>query len=145
MEPSLFTRFIRTYQRGEVVFEENSRGREMFVVHTGRVRISIKGSDREHLLAILGPGEAFGEMVLVDDAPRSATATVEENETKLVVVDHPKFFYLITQQPAFALTLLQILAQRIRDLENHPAGPTREPGGPAPAAAPTRRSAEDRS
>ena len=42
MEHSLFTRFIRTYQQGEVVFSENSRGREMFVVHTGRVRISIE-------------------------------------------------------------------------------------------------------
>jgi CRP/FNR family transcriptional regulator, cyclic AMP receptor protein len=117
MEPSLFTRFIRTYQSGEVVFEENSQGREMFVVHTGRVRISIDGSDREHLLAVLGPGEVFGEMALVDGAPRSATATAAENETNLVVVDHPKFFYLINQQPTFALTLLHTPAQRIRDLE----------------------------
>jgi CRP/FNR family transcriptional regulator, cyclic AMP receptor protein len=117
MEPSLFTRFIRTYQQGEVVFEESTYGREMFIVHSGRVRISMCGPDGEILLAILGPGGVFGEMALVDDAPRSATATVEENETKLVVVDHPKFFYLINQQPTFALTLLHTPAQRIRDLE----------------------------
>jgi len=89
----------------------------MFIVHSGQVRILMNGPDQEHLLAILGPGEVFGEMALVDDAPRSATAVVEQNETELVVVDHPKFFYLINQQPAFALTLLHTLAQRIRDLE----------------------------
>jgi len=117
MEPSLFTKFIRKYQKGDVVFEENTRGREMFIIHTGRVKISINGPAREHVLAVLGPGEVFGEMALVDNSPRSATAVVEQNETDLVVVDHPKFFYLINQQPAFALTLLHILAQRIRELE----------------------------
>lgn len=127
MESSLFTRFIRTYRQGETVFEEGAYGREMFVVHTGWVRISMAGSDGERLLAVLGPGEIFGEMALVDDAPRSATATVEEKDTKLVVVDHPKFFYLITQQPAFALTLLQILARRIRDLERQLAGSAGSP------------------
>jgi CRP-like cAMP-binding protein len=117
MEPSLFTQFIREYQQGEIVFEEGATGREMFIVHTGRVRISMKGSDREHLLAVLGPGEVFGEMALVDAAPRAATAKAEDNDTNLVVVDQAKFFYLIIQQPAFALTLLQILARRIRELE----------------------------
>jgi CRP-like cAMP-binding protein len=117
MEPSLFTRFIRTYQRNEVVFEENSRGREMFIIHAGRVRIFMQGPDQELPLAVLGPGEVFGEMALVDDAPRSATAVVEQDDTELIVVDHPKFFYLVNQQPAFALTLLQVMAQRIRELE----------------------------
>jgi CRP/FNR family transcriptional regulator, cyclic AMP receptor protein len=121
MEPSLFTRFIRTYRQGEIVFEEGTHGREMFIVHTGRVRISMDGPDGEILLAVLGPGEVFGEMALVDDAPRSATATALENDTQLVLVDHAKFFYLINQQPAFALTLLHTPAQRIRDLEKQPA------------------------
>ena len=53
MEPSLFTKFIRKYQKGDVVFEENTRRREMFIIHTGRVKISINGPDREYLLAVL--------------------------------------------------------------------------------------------
>jgi CRP/FNR family transcriptional regulator, cyclic AMP receptor protein len=132
MESSLFTRFIRTYSNGEIVFEEGSPGREMFIVHSGRVRIFMSGPDEEILLAVLGPGEVFGEMALVDDGPRSATATAVENDTQLVVVDHPKFFYLITQQPAFALTLLQILAQRIRNLERQLAGAGEKPEAALP-------------
>jgi CRP-like cAMP-binding protein len=52
-----------------------------------------------------------------DEAPRSATPVAVENATELVMVDHTKFFYRINQPPALALTLLQILAQRIRNLE----------------------------
>jgi CRP/FNR family cyclic AMP-dependent transcriptional regulator len=109
-----FKKFINIYQKSEVIFEENNLGREMYVIHSGKVKISTRASGQEVVLAILGPGEFFGEMALIDNSPRSATAIAEENQTQLIVLDQAKFIYLISQQPAFALTVMHVLCQRIR-------------------------------
>lgn len=54
-------------------------------------------------------------MSLVDAAPRTATATAEEDQTQLVALDITKFLYLVTQQPAFVITITHALCQRIRE------------------------------
>lgn len=86
---SLFQRFLRSYQRNEIVFEEGNQGSEMFIIHRGSVRIvkkSRKGEVRS--LTIRGPGEFFGEMALIDNSPRSAPAISEDQGTQLnVLVD----------------------------------------------------------
>ncbi|MBW2096441.1 MAG: cyclic nucleotide-binding domain-containing protein [Deltaproteobacteria bacterium] len=107
--------FIRVYKKSEVIFEENSFGNDMYVIHSGKVKLTTKAPGSDLVLGILGPGNFFGEMALVDDAPRSATATAEEDNTKLVVLDRSKFLYLVSQQPPFALTIMHGLCQRIRD------------------------------
>ena len=61
-----------------------------------------------------GPREFFGEMALVDAAPRSATATAMQDNTKLVVLDQTKFLYLVGQHPPFALVIMRVLCERIR-------------------------------
>ena len=107
--------YLRSYRKDEIIFEENSMGDEMYVVHSGRVRLVTKAPGTDLLLGMLGPGEFFGEMALVDDAPRSATATAEEHNTKLVVLNQSRFLYLVSQQPPFALTIMHGLCQRIRE------------------------------
>jgi CRP/FNR family transcriptional regulator, cyclic AMP receptor protein len=107
--------FIKVYKKSEVIFEENSLGNDMYVIHSGKVKLSTKAPGSELVLGILGSGEFFGEMALVDDAPRSATAIAEEDNTKLVVLDQSRFLYLVSQQPPFALTIMHGLCQRIRD------------------------------
>jgi len=107
-------KFIRDYQDSEVIFEENSLGDEMYVISSGKVRLSTAAGGREVVLANLGSGEFFGEMALVDAAPRSATATAMENNTKLVVLDQTKFLYLVGQHPPFALVIMRVLCERIR-------------------------------
>ena len=57
----------------------------------------------------------FGEMVLVDNSPRSATAIAEENHTRLVALNQQRFLHLVGQQPAFALTIMHALCMRIRE------------------------------
>lgn len=106
-EPSLFTRFIRTYPKGEIVFEEGSPGQEMFIVRTGRVEIIMKGTEGPLPLAILGPGEVFGEMALVDDAPRSATATAMENDTQLVAREARENLAGLRRKPHFTFRWLR--------------------------------------
>ncbi len=108
-------KFIKDYAKSEVVFEENSLGTEMYIVHSGRVRLFAHGENGEEVtLATIEEGGFFGEMTLIDLSPRSATAVAEEH-TRLIVLDQPKFLYMIQQQPSFAFTVMGVLCQRIRE------------------------------
>ncbi len=115
MQTDLTREFVKTYKKSEVIFEENSPGNEMFVISSGKVRISSNESGQKVDLTVLGPGEFFGEMSLVDSALRSATATAAEENTRLVILDQSKFLYLVSQQPSFALTIMYAMCQRIRN------------------------------
>jgi CRP/FNR family cyclic AMP-dependent transcriptional regulator len=112
----LFERFLRSYQRNEVIFEEGNQGDEMFIIHRGSVRILKKTTGGEEKpLSILGPGEFFGEMALIDNSPRSASAIAEEEGTQLIVLDESKFIYMVQQLPDFSLAIMRKLSQRLRE------------------------------
>ena len=109
-------KFIKLYRKSEVIFGENSTGEEMYIVCSGKVRLYAKHENGQRaVLAILKPGEHFGEMALVDRSPRSATAVAMQDNTALVVLDKPKFLYLVQQQPEFAFKIMETLSKRIRD------------------------------
>ena len=110
-----FRKFIKAYQKSEVIFEENAPGSEMYVIHSGKVRLATRKMGREVTLATLGTGEFFGEMALVDSSPRTATAIAAADNTRLITLDQDKFLYLVGQQPAFALTIMHELCRRIRE------------------------------
>lgn len=116
-EAAPFGKFIRTYQKGEIVFEEGSLGQEMYIIASGAVRLTTMKKGRETELARMQTGEFFGEMALVDAAPRSGTITVDDNDTQLIELDVDRFLYLVQQQPVFALTVMQALCQRVRRRE----------------------------
>src|SRR5512138_1142975 len=107
-------KFLRTFRQGEVIFSEGSSGQQMFVIKAGGVDILKRTRGRDELVGTLGPGEIFGEMALVDNLPRSATAVAAEDGTELVAIDHAHFVYLIGQQPAFALVILKALSLKLR-------------------------------
>ncbi|CAG0961310.1 partial Cyclic AMP receptor protein, partial [Anaerolineae bacterium] len=73
----LFARFGKTCGAGEVLFREGDAGDRMYVIQSGAVRISKTVKGEEKTLAILGPGEFFGEMAILNAKPRTATAIVE--------------------------------------------------------------------
>ncbi len=108
-----YDRFIQAYIKDEVVFTENSPGKEMFIISSGKINLYKDRQDRRILLATLSPGDFFGEMTLVDNSPRSATAIAAE-DTQLIVLDEPKFFYLLRHQPEFALVMMQRLCEMVR-------------------------------
>ena len=108
-------KFLRTFGNGDVIFEEGSVGKHMYVIISGSVRIVRKTEGGEEVVAILGKGDLFGEMALVDSLPRSASAVAAGDETSVVEIDHAQFAYLVGQQPAFALIILKALSLRLRD------------------------------
>jgi CRP-like cAMP-binding protein len=117
LQPSgLEYRFIKSYNRGDVIFEEGSRGKEMYVIYTGQVQISKKDSaGKEALLAVLETGEMFGEMALVDQEPRSARAAAACDDTRLVALDRTRFKYWLRYEPEFAFVVMETLCRRIRE------------------------------
>jgi CRP/FNR family transcriptional regulator len=122
-------KFTRSFRRGEVIFEEGSAGRHLYVINAGGVDILRRAPGGDVLIGSLGAGEIFGEMALVDDLPRSATAVAAEDGTELVAIDHPHFIYLIGQQPAFALVVLKALSLKLRAQNAHPERATGRPAG----------------
>lgn len=109
-------KFIKVYNKSEIIFNENSNGNEMYIVCSGRVKLYTEPQKgRRSVLAILKQGDHFGEMALVDRSARSATAVAVKDNTKLVVLDKPKFLYLVQQQPDFAFAIMETLCMRLRD------------------------------
>jgi CRP/FNR family transcriptional regulator, cyclic AMP receptor protein len=113
---SRFQKFMKIYNRADVIFEEGSFGTEMYVIHSGKVSLSKGAVGGKVEVASLGCGEFFGEMALVDNEPRSVSAYAEEDDTQLIGLDKDKFLYLVSHQPAFVLTIMHELCLRIRKL-----------------------------
>ncbi len=113
-EPSAAEIYGRDFPAGAVVFEEGDPGSRMYVIQTGQVRILKKVGPREITLARLGPGEAFGEMALLEGQPRSATAVVEV-AARILEIDEAAFADLVRRNGEIALRLLRRLSARLRE------------------------------
>ena len=100
--------------RSGVIFSEGEPGDRMYVILDGKVKLGQTSPDgRESLLAVLGPGEVFGELSLFDPGPRTATATAV-TDTVVVGLGHSDLRPWLTGRPEVAEALLQALAQRLR-------------------------------
>lgn len=103
-----------TFRRGEEIFHEGSPGDKLFVLGSGKVKLGHTAPDgREHLLAILGPGEILGEVSLYDPGPRTATAAALA-KTSLVSLQHTDLLRVLDARPEISQHLLRSLAQRLR-------------------------------
>lgn len=100
--------------RGATLFSEGDPGDRLYVVTQGKIKLGRTAADgRENLLAVMGPGEMFGELSLFDPGPRTATATAI-TETTLSGLGHDDLQPLLTQRPEVAGRLLAALARRLR-------------------------------
>lgn len=117
-ETVALSKFRQSCRKSEVIFEEGSTGSEMYLIRSGRVLLSVRQNNTQEVpLIVLNPGDFFGEMALVDDSPRSATASAVEDDTELIVMDRARFLFMVRQQPEFALSLMHTLCRRLRDMD----------------------------
>ena len=105
---------IRGFAARDVIFERHSEGDALYVVISGRVRVSARSADGEEVtLAVLEPGEPLGELSLLDGEPRSADATAME-PTEMLVVRRERFLGWLHEHPDVGGALLRTLSRRLR-------------------------------
>jgi CRP/FNR family transcriptional regulator, cyclic AMP receptor protein len=97
------------YGAGETIFKEGDSAREMYVVLEGCVEVR-RGNE---IIALIGPGEIFGEMALIDSGTRSATARALTHSA-ITPIDARRFEFLVSHTPQFALKVMRVLVQRLR-------------------------------
>jgi CRP-like cAMP-binding protein len=101
------------YEPGDVIFREGDESQEAYCVLSGRIRLTLKSPSGPQALAELGPGQIFGEMGMIEDAPRAATAEAVE-PTSLEVVDEALFEQIILQNPDRLRQYLATVFERLR-------------------------------
>jgi len=107
----------KDYKDGDNIFEENSIGREMYIILTGKVKVIKEKDGVETTLATLEEGEFFGEMSLFDNNPRSATVKALGN-IKLLEINQKNFLKKISRDPSLAFRMLEKMSQRIRKTDD---------------------------
>jgi CRP-like cAMP-binding protein len=114
MDMAAFGRFARTYQAGEMIFSEFEPGDTFYLIQSGRVQLVKLVGDYEKTLDILQPSEMFGEMAILENSPRSATAIALDTVTVLEF-NSQNFEVLMLGNPQIALKLLKMFCKRIYD------------------------------
>jgi CRP-like cAMP-binding protein len=110
----LFQRFGKEFPSGTVLFREGDEGREMFVVNAGSVTITKRVGEVEKILSRLGVGEFLGEMAILNNRPRSATAVCAEH-CRLLVIDAKTFEAMIRSNSEIAVRLIKKLSDRLAE------------------------------
>lgn len=99
----------RSFKAGEVIFRAGDPGDEFFIIRSGKVVVQLGN----RAVDVLGEGDVFGEMALIDSGTRSATV-VAETDCVVVPVGEKQFLLMSSEAPYFALSLMRILVARLR-------------------------------
>src|SRR5258708_11198200 len=103
-----------TLKRGATIFSKGDPGNSLFAVISGTVKISISSADgRSAILNLIGVGEIFGEMSVLDGQARSADATANTN-CEIFIIDRREFLPFVRSQPALAMKFIELLCIRVR-------------------------------
>ena len=114
LDSATFTRFTRTFENNEIIFCEHEPGDTFYLIKSGRVKLVKNSGEVERALDILQPSEMFGEMAILDNSPRTATAIAMD---KVVVLEFnaQNFEILVLGNPQIAFKLLRLFAKRVYD------------------------------
>ncbi len=112
----------RVFQAGETIFEENDTGNSLLVIISGEVRITQRAElSGEETLTVLKKGDFFGEMALLEDLPRSATA-IAHSDTFIMEIGRERFLHFVEKDAAsgvrILITLAKSLSARLREADS---------------------------
>ncbi|EKJ87731.1 cyclic nucleotide-binding domain protein [Leptospira meyeri serovar Hardjo str. Went 5] len=110
--PIDYNKFNRNYKDSEMIFCEHEPGKELFILQSGKVKISKIVNQNEVMLAVLQAGDIFGEMAILDNKPRSASA-VAAGDVELLAINKANFEGMVKAQPQLATRLITLLSERI--------------------------------
>src|SRR5258707_2565865 len=119
LDPDAFDQLCRyakhaTLKRGAAIFSKGDPGNSLIAVIRGTVKISISAAEgRSAILNLIGPGEIFGEVALLDGLARTADATANSN-CEIFVIDRREFLPFVRSQPALAMKFIELLCARLR-------------------------------
>ncbi len=107
----------RRYATGEVIFHEGDAGTDLYIIENGEVKIVLGSAEgQEVVLGLLGRGDFFGELALLDGEPRSANAVARE-ACDLLLLGRQDFLQFLVDEPQVAVTLLAVLSGRLRQTD----------------------------
>jgi CRP-like cAMP-binding protein len=109
-----FEKFAKVFRPSEVIFKQGDAGEHMFIIQSGKVEVYLSTAKGEKSLAVYGPGDFFGEMAIIDHAPRSAFARAVD-ETRLILLDERTFDLHVQSNPAIVRKILKNMSNRLRD------------------------------
>ncbi|MDH5681314.1 MAG: cyclic nucleotide-binding domain-containing protein [Spirochaetota bacterium] len=112
MNPNNQQGLQKTFKDSTVIFCEHEKGNELYILQQGQVKITKVLDNNEKLIAVLKPGDIFGEMAILDDKPRSATA-IAYGDINVMAVNNENFQAMVTSQPQLATKLITLLSERL--------------------------------
>lgn len=113
-QSGIFEKYGRVFLEGQRIFSEGEIGAEMFIIQSGKVRISKQSGNVETTLVVLDDGDFFGEMAVIDKGPRSATATAV-SETRCIVLDEDVFEQQMQNNARIVKKILKNMSARLRE------------------------------
>jgi CRP-like cAMP-binding protein len=109
--------YLLDVKEGEYVFREGDLGTEMFIIHEGKVEILSGTGRNEQLLSVLEKGDFFGEMAILEDLPRAASARAV-TDVKLLQINGSTFDQMLRHNPEIAVRMMRKLARRLRETDD---------------------------
>lgn len=108
----------RTFEKGDMIYTAGDRGEKLYVIHTGRVKISrLSANGKEQVIRILGPGEFMGELSLFSSLPMTDNAEALETST-MCVIEGAKLKELMKKYPSISFKIMEELSRRLERAEN---------------------------
>jgi len=130
------------FKAGDYIFRENEPGDVMYIIEKGQVEILKKIGEEERRLTLFEPGDFFGEMSILEDLPRGASARAV-TDCKLLQIDHSTFDQMLRENPEIGIRMMRSLSRRLREAGSgsveatpSPAAAAQAPPSPAPAPKP---------